>query len=178
MNNEPNELKQLNNSDIPEIREEILKEQNGLCILCGDKITEKTGISLDHQHRTKSSIIGENGGGLIRGVLCRRCNVFEGKIWNNSKRFGLNDNLSDWLRTLADYLDKENYPLIHPSEKPQPKKLSKKNYNKCKKLYDNEEFIPKRKNQKKKEFPDYPKSEKPTKILIELFSRFEVALYN
>lgn len=67
---------------------------------------------------------------------------------------------------------------IHPTEIPQPKKLSKKNYNRCKKLYDNEMFIPKRKNQKKKPFPEYPKSGKPTKALKDLFERFEINLYN
>ena len=71
-------LTQLKSKDITETRNKILLEQKGLCALCDQKITEKTGTSLDHQHRTKDSIIGENGGGLIRGVLCRRCNVFEG----------------------------------------------------------------------------------------------------
>ena len=172
------ELKQLKTKDITEIREMILKEQDGCCALCHNPITEKSGVSLDHQHRTKSSVIGENGGGLVRGVLCRRCNVFEGKIWNNSKRFGLNDDLSTWLRDLANYLDKENYPLIHPSEEPKEPKLSKRNYNKCKKLYDLEEFIPKRKNQKKKPFPEYPKSGKVTKALKEIFDRFEISPWN
>lgn len=56
-------------------------------------------------------------------------------MWNNSKRFGLHENLSQWLRDLADYLDKENYPLIHPSEKPSKPKLKKSSYNKLLKLF-------------------------------------------
>jgi len=172
------ELKQLKSKDITKIRDEILYFQQGKCALCHNPITEKSGTSLDHQHRTKDSIIGENGGGLVRGVLCRSCNVFEGKIWNNSKRFGLHDNLSNWLRDLADYLDKENYPLIHPSEEPREPKVSKRNYNKCKKLYNEEEFIPKRKNQKKKPMIEYPKTGKLTKGLRELFERFGISPYN
>ena len=172
------ELIQLMTKDIQKIRDEILEKQDGLCELCKDEISEKTGVSLDHQHRTKSSVIGENGGGLVRGVLCRRCNVMEGKIWNASKRFGIHDNLSDWLRTLADYLDKENYPYIHPSEKALEKEVSKRNYNKLSKLYKEEEFIPKRKNQKKKPMIAYPKSGKLTKGLKELFELFQISPYN
>ena len=172
------ELTQLKSKDITETRDKILKEQDGLCALCEEPITEKSGVSLDHQHRTISSIIGENGGGLIRGVLCRRCNVFEGKIWNNSKRFGLHSDLPNWLRKLADYLEKENYPLIHPSEEPKDPKVSKRNYNKIKKLYKEEIFIPKRKNQKKKPMIEYPKSGKLTKGLGELFERFEISPFN
>jgi hypothetical protein len=172
------ELKQLMTKDVQRIRDEILSEQGGLCKLCEDEISEKTGVSLDHQHRTKTSVIGENGGGLVRGVLCRRCNVMEGKIWNASKRFGIHDNLSDWLRTLADYLDADNYHYIHPTEKPKEQKVSKRNYNKLAKLYKEEEFIPKRKNQKKKPMPEFPKSGKLTKALGELFKRFDINPYN
>ena len=171
-------LKQLMHKEIPEVREHILSIQEGKCALCGDNIQENSGASLDHQHRTKSEEIGLNGGGLIRGVLCRGCNVFEGKIWNNSKRYGLHDNLSEWLRGLADYLDMENYPMIHPSEKPKESKLSKRNFNRVKKLYNDEVFVPKRKNQKKKAFPEFPKSGKATKLIKELFARFEIDLYN
>ena len=177
-NKEIRELTQLKSKDITRVREEILHFQHGKCALCHNPITEKTGTSLDHQHRTKTSVIGENGGGLVRGVLCRRCNVYEGKIWNNSKRFGLHDDLPNWLRGLADYLEKENYPLIHPSEEAKEPKVSKRNYNKCKKLYNEEEFIPKRKNQKKKPFPEYPKSGKVTKGLKEIFDKFEISPWN
>lgn len=172
---------QLKNKDIPEIRSKILKEQEGLCVLCNKPITERSGISLDHQHKLKSSEIGIDGGGLIRGVLCRSCNVQEGKIWNSTQRYiqakTVQDRI-DWLENLIQYYKKENYNIIHPNEAPKPKKLSKKNYNKVKKLYDTEEFIPKRKNQKKKPFPEYPKSGKATKILIELFEKYQIELFN
>lgn len=174
-----NKLIQLMPKDVQALREKILHEdQDGCCALCGDPIDENSGASLDHQHMTKAEEHGVNGAGLVRGVLCRSCNAFEGKIWNNSKRFGLHDNLSTWLRTLADYLDKENYPYIHHTEKKAEPKVSKRNYNKLKKLYEQEEFIPVRKNQKKKPFPEYPKSGKLNKALSELFERFEIKPFN
>lgn len=169
---------QLMSKDITTIREQILKEQNGKCKLCKNIIDENSGASLDHQHMTSKETIGENGAGLVRGVLCRRCNVFEGKIWNNSKRFGLHDDLSNWLRNLADYLDADNYDYIHPNEKPKDPKVSKRNYNKLAKLYKEEVFVPKRKNQKKKPMIEFPKSGKLNKGLKELFERFEINPFN
>lgn len=162
---------QLKAKDISDIRDMILhQDQDGCCALCTKPIHEKSGVSLDHQHRTQSSEIGENGGGLIRGVLCRGCNVFEGKIWNNSKRFGLHDDLSGWLRALADYLDKENYHYIHPSEEPKVPKLSKRYYNKLKKEYGL--------SGKRAKFPEFPKSGKLTVKLAKLFEEFEISPYN
>ena len=172
---------ELKKSDIPKIRDEILKEQNGKCVICKKEITKETGVSLDHQHGTKLTKIGDDGYGLIRGVLCRSCNVEEGKIWNSMRRYVAPSCVQDrieWLENLVEYLKKDNYNYIHPNEVPKEPKLSKKNYNKCKKLYDNEEFMPKRKNQKKKPFPDFPKSGKPTKLLRELFLKFNIELFN
>jgi hypothetical protein len=109
-------------------------------------------------------------------------NAILGKVENALKKSGFD--LPTFLRNAAEYfeagayVDKSGNMYIHPTEIPQPKKLSKKNYNRCKKLYDNEMFIPKRKNQKKKPFPEYPKSGKPTKALKDLFERFEINLYN
>ncbi len=163
-------LTQLKSKNIPETRNKILKEQDNRCMLCNNDITENSGASLDHQHMTSKETIGENGAGLVRGVLCRACNVMEGKIWNNSKRFGLHDDLSNWLRTLADYLDKDNYPLIHPSEEPKDPKVSKRNYNKLKKLYNL--------SGKKAKFPEYPKSSKLTIKLKVLFEEFSTHPYN
>ena len=75
-------MEQLKTSEVKEIREKILKKQDNKCKLCNDPITEESGISLDHQHMTSKETIGEDGAGLVRGVLCRACNVMEGKIWN------------------------------------------------------------------------------------------------
>ena len=170
------ELRQLKTNEIQEIRENILAEQNGCCALCGVEITEVTGYSLDHQHMTKKETIGEDGAGLIRGVLCRSCNVWEGKIWNNTQRYrqpkSVQDRI-DMLEKLMEYYKKDNINLIHPSEKIKERMVSKSNYNKLKKQYSLSLHI-----KGKKKFPEYPKSGKLTKILENLFNEFEIEPYN
>lgn len=164
--------KQLKAGDIPEIRESILKEQNGKCSLCNCEITSETGYSLDHQHMTLKEEIGDDGAGLVRGVLCRGCNVMEGKIWNNMKRYIQVDNVQErieWLESLVNYYKKENYPMIHPAEKPKDKKIAKSKYNKLQKAY--------KESGKKAKFPPYPTSGKMTKKLDELFSTFKISPY-
>lgn len=171
------ELRQLKSSEITDVREEILEEQNGLCAICGNPITEKTGIALDHQHRFKKDKIGEDGAGLVRGVLCRACNVEDGKIWNSMNRYIQPKNVQeriDFLENLISYYKKTNYNLIHPNEKPKGLEVSKKNYNKLKKLYlkDVEQKI------KKRKFPEYPKSKKLSKPLKELFEEYNIEPFN
>lgn len=161
---------QLKASDVPKYRKKILKEQEGLCAICKTCLKNCKGVSLDHQHKTKAEKIGVNGAGLVRGVLCRDCNVFEGKIWNNSKRYGKFDNLPEFLRNLADYLEKENYPYIHPKEKPPIQKVSKRQYNKLVKAY-------KEQNTLKAKLPEFPGKRKPSKKLLSLFERFKISPY-
>lgn len=171
------ELRQLKNSELKEVREEILKEQNGLCAICGKQITEKTGVALDHQHRFKKEIVGEDGAGLVRGVLCRSCNTEDGKIWNSMNRYIQPKNVQErieFLENLISYYKKTNYNLIHPNEKPKELDVSKKNYNKLKKLY-LKDFEQKK---KKRKFPEYPKSKKLTKILKKLFEEYNIEPYN
>ncbi len=162
---------QLKTKDIPKYRNKICKEQKGLCAICSACIENCKGVALDHQHKTKKETIGVNGAGLIRGVLCRDCNVFEGKIWNNSKRYGKFDNLPEFLRSLADYLEKDNYPYIHPSEAPEHKKVGKRQYNKLTKAY-------KAKHKNTDKLPPFPGKRKPSKKLLALFDKFEISPYN
>lgn len=166
-------LKQLKGSEVSTVREEILNEQNGLCAICKEVITEDSGVSLDHQHKFQYETNGEDGAGLIRGVLCRACNVEEGKAWNSMCRYIQPKNVQeriDWLESLVEYYKKAPYPMIHPSEKTKEQKVSKRNYNKLKKEYSL--------SSKKAKFPDYPKSGKLTKKLSELFNEFEIAPFN
>ena len=58
-------LIQLRTKDIPIYREKLTKEQNGLCAICQEALTG-SGISLDHQHKTKKETNGVCGAGLIR----------------------------------------------------------------------------------------------------------------
>jgi hypothetical protein len=164
------ELRQLKASEVTEVREEILAKQDGLCAWCGDEITEATGVSLDHQHKKKSDPCGPDGAGLIRGVLCRRCNVLEGKIWNNMTRFMQPGDVQDRieiLKALIGYYECGTYDIIHPSEKPKEPTVSKRNYNKLKKVYEG-----------RKKFPEYPKSGKLTVGLRDLFEQYDIEPYN
>ena len=168
------QYEQLTQSKIKDLREEILKKQNFKCAICGKEISETDGISLDHQHKiSKSQEIGEDGAGLIRGVLCRDCNVLEGKIFNNGIRYKQLRTVQsrlDWLRKLIKYYEQEKYPYIHPTEKVKPKDVSKFNFNKMIKLF--KEKYPKRK------VPSYPKSKKLTVQLKKLFDEFKIEYYN
>jgi len=167
---ETQEFKQLKSNEIQSTRDHILKEQNGVCALCNEVITQDSGASLDHQHKRKSDPIGVDGAGLIRGVLCRACNVWEGKAWNSTTRYMQPKSVQeriDMLKNLIMYYEKENYPLVHPNEKVPAKIVSKANYNRLKKLY----------NEKKK-LPAYPKSGKLTIGLQALFEKYEIQPYN
>lgn len=163
-------IKQLQAKDVKPIREDILKSQGNVCRLCNEPITEQSGVSLDHQHKLKSEECGPDGKGLIRGVLCRACNVWEGKIWNSSTRYMQPKSVQErvqLLKNLIEYYEEGTYPLIHPSEKPKEPVLSKRNYNKLKKEYSG-----------KKKFPEYPKSGKLTVSLQALFEEYNIEPYN
>ena len=106
------ELHPLTVKEAGELKYKILRE-NSKCPLCGCEVQSPV---LDHQHLTNKDTLGDNGSGLVRGVLCNTCNVLLGKIENNSKRY-LKTDLCDFLRNAADYLESDNLPFIHPREK-------------------------------------------------------------
>ena len=174
------EMKQ---KDIKGLKEKIWLENGKKCPVLNVEIPLEKMV-LDHCHKKNDEEYAEDKG-TVRTALEFRTNAFLGKMENAFKRYGLNKDydLATILRKAADYfekgayVDEEGFYYIHPNETKKEPKISKRNYNKCKKLYDNEEFIPKRKNQKKKEFPPYPKSAKLTKDLKELFERFEINPY-
>lgn len=167
-------FKQLKSSDISAVRQEILKSQHFKCAICGKPLTGSGDSTLDHQHRlNKSQPIGEDGAGLVRGVLCRDCNSLEGKIWNNSTRYKQLKTVQErveFLKSLILYYSNPKYNLIHPTEKPSPKILSKKNFNAVAKLYSQK--FPKRKPLV------YPKSKHLTTDLKRIFDMFGVGYYN
>ena len=176
-------LVELKTKEIKEIKEKWHTAQNNICPILKREFPLDEMV-LDHQHKLKSEEPDETGKGLCRGAIQRFANALEGKIVNNFKRMGLDKfiDLPTFLRNLADYLEEnhiqDTVKYVHPLEVRKDPKMSKKNYNKVKKLYNAEEFIPKRKNQKKKPFPEYPKSSKATKQLREIFLRFDVSLFN
>jgi hypothetical protein len=162
----------LTKDDLLRKRLELFKKQKGICPVCNREIPFNKSV-LDHQHKLlKTDTIGENGVGLIRGVLCSQCNVWEGKIFNSFRRYGLHKfeiSIPILLRNLANYLERDNLPFIHPKEI-KKKVLSKSKYNKLKKAYS--------KQNNKKKFPEYPKSKKITKSLSVLFEDFNINPYN
>lgn len=148
---------QLKHSDVPELRDQLYKRQKGICPICKKLIV---GPCLDHHHVKRVK-----GTGLIRGVLCRTCNVFIAKSENNCVRYGIGaDNLPAILRNMADYLEKTPYPYIHPSEAPKAQKLKKSSYN----------ILSKAVLISGKRMPGYPKTGKLTVELQRLFLQFNL----
>ena len=125
------EISKLTANSAKLLKQQLL-ESNSKCPLCGNEIKKPV---LDHQHMINSETIGENGAGLVRGVICDQCNAFLGKIENNSKRFGI-QNLPEFLISAAKYLEADNLPYIHPNETKRLKeKCMKSDYNKFVKFY-------------------------------------------
>lgn len=101
----------------------ILKEQDGLCALCGVAIDPgvKGEMVVDHDHTT----------GLIRGVLHRSCNAAEGKVANAGGRWGAKSmsysDIIPWLENLLVYLKKAPHPYIYPTHKTDDEKRLERN---------------------------------------------------
>lgn len=162
-----NKYIQLNQSDSKMFREKQWIKQNKQCAILKQPIELKE-CSLDHCHKLKNQTAGPNGRGLVRGVLHFQANSFEGVIVKKFKRYGLHKfiTLSEFLRNMAEYLDNPPVPpkYIHWTEKPKPKKLGRREYNKIKKFY----FIL---HPRAKKIPPYPKSGKMTKKWEDLLNK-------
>jgi len=158
--NTTNKYIELNSKTLKELRDKLY-EENYICPICNEVI-EYNNVVLDHQHKTyKDQEIGEDGAGLVRGILCRNCNSFEGKVSNSFRRLGLHKktDISTVLRGLADYLEQDNLEYVHPREVPKPKKLKKSSYNKLVKI-------------STVKVPKYTRNY--TKALEKLFIRFKI----
>lgn len=161
-------LTQLNHEDIKPLREKLHKQQNEICPLLKKKIPFDQ-VVVDHQHMKTSEVLGVNGAGCVRGAIQFQANVMEGKITNAYVRTGLHKSgvpLPEFLRNLADYLEQEPLPFIHPNEKPKPKKFGKRVFNKLNKAY-------KLKYPKRKPLV-YPKRHVLTNTWIALFKEFNL----
>lgn len=107
----------LKDSELKAYRDKLLGEQEGRDPITGLPILDPC---LDHRHAD----------GLIRRVLDRRTNAWEGKVWNAFRRCGLQKigaSLPASLRALAEYLeaDYSSRPL-HPKHKsPDEKRLAR-----------------------------------------------------
>ena len=149
-------------TEVPKIRQDLLEKQGYFCPLCGKKIEDAV---LDHQHRLrKAQTLGEDGAGMIRGVLCRQCNALEGKVWNAMNRYLQPKNKDErviWLQNLVEYLSKKPTNLVHPSERAPAPKISKRQYNRLVKVCPNA--------------PEYPASGRVNQKLAKLFSKYGIS---
>ena len=158
------ELKQITYAQLKKLRREQWLKQNKICPILGKEIEYKDAV-FDHKHKRKADKLGEDGKGLLRGVLHFQANSWEGKVTNSFQRYGLHKlsiSLSDALRRLANYLD--NPPMapeyVHPNERVF-EKIGKREFNLlCKRYF---EFYPKR-----TKLPSYPRGGKITKNIKEL----------
>ena len=102
-------------SDIKIVRERMILTQDNLCKLCNHELDSPC---LDHDHKT----------GLVRGVLCRGCNAFLGKIENSLAINKITGNkLRIILSNIVEYRHDENATnMIHPLHNRKKRKKSKK----------------------------------------------------
>lgn len=142
---ESGELVYITPKESKEYRRKFWLSQDKKCPVLNDEIDFKD-TSLDHCHKLKSEKLGDEGKGLVRAVLHKEINSFEGKIHNQWKRTSLKNKykIQDVLKGLIkfyDMIEQGNLPIeqkyIYTSEKPEePKELfTKPMYNKLKKYY-------------------------------------------
>lgn len=166
------EYRRLKSSEIKEFKLDLLEKQGNVDAITGKPLKPENSV-LDHQHRlNKSQPIGEDGAGLIRGVLENNVNMCEGKIFNALRRYcGIKttEERIEFLEKLIQYYKNSTLDVVHPSEKLPQKKVSKFNYNKLKKEFSKKYT---------KKFPPYPKSGKLTKDLDKYFKEFDIYPYN
>ena len=107
-------LRKLKNKEIPVVRKELLTKQDNKCYMCGFDLSNSNNknIHLDHSHST----------GLVRSVLCARCNQLQGKVEKMYNRFtpkvrkSTKDERNFYLG-LYRYLDVISTNYIHPTYK-------------------------------------------------------------
>lgn len=103
------------------VRGKLMARQGYKCPICGTSLrtSARGGAVLDHCHDHK----------FVRATLCRVCNTGEGVIKTAAVRYGRGKaHHVQWLRNLADYLEKHRTPqtrFIYP-ESPKKKKPRKR----------------------------------------------------
>lgn len=113
----------LKQSDLAKIKPQLVAEQNGLCIMCGEDLTRTKAVNqvIDHCHKT----------GFVRGVAHRGCNMLEGKIRNVMTRWGscsTDQQIASKLSGFKEFF--ENPPkteYIHPTHKTPAEKRAAQN---------------------------------------------------
>ena len=99
-------MKRLSPKEQAQLREDLLLQQNGICLLCQELIEPGKAV-LDHCHKT----------GQIRAVLHRGCNSMEGIIQNNLARNLISpERLQAILANLISY-QKQLKPILHSTHR-------------------------------------------------------------
>jgi len=146
------EVKFITHDELPQLRNDMIEEQNNICPICSREIDQPV---VDHQHIAKVK-----GDGCIRAVVCSMCNTFIARSENNCKRHKISyEMLPTVLRNMADYFENAKTNIVHPSEnkKYKPvKKFNKTQYNKVEKYWTI--MYPRRKTK----CPQFPKNPKLT----------------
>lgn len=150
-------MKTITYKELKELRLQQWHAQAGKCPILKQFHKFEDSV-MDHLHKTKAEILGEDGKGLLRGVMHFQANSWEGKVTNAFKRYGLHKfgvSLPECLRNLASYIESPpmKEKIVHPNERPKIKKLGKRDYNRICKYYF--EIFPNR-----RKLPAYPKSGK------------------
>lgn len=87
-------------SDVAPLRESLLREQRGVCSLCGMFLLAEDA-ALDHCHTT----------GRVRAVIHRDCNILLGKVENFVGRYGramvVEKRLEGFLAGAWGYMEKD-----------------------------------------------------------------------
>lgn len=105
-------IRQLRDAEIDSVRKAMAAKQRYRCPLCNGSLAH--GINaLDHCHQN----------GSVRAVLCRSCNVGEGKVlagllYRTPLGNLAHSNPVEWLRRLADYWEHHSANpsgIIHPT---------------------------------------------------------------
>ena len=155
---------EMKTKDVKPLRDKLIKEQNNKCPICARELTNPV---LDHSHKKKIK-----GTGLVRGVICSTCNIFLGKIENNCARYKIDINeLPNVLRNMANYLEKEHLPYVHPKEV-ERKVLKKSSYNKLISAIKKDMKSNKPNKTKIRRLPKY--SKKLNKKLESLFKKYNI----
>ena len=112
--------RQLKNSEVASVREQLIKKQRGRCAVCGLPFTNRDGAVLDHCHDT----------GYIRGALHRSCNQAEGRVKTKARLGHKGVSAANYIIGLGAYLDKHQTPqynLIHPTHMTEDQKREQRN---------------------------------------------------
>ena len=83
---------QLKRSDIPRVRQELLEQQGGKCLICQRDLTKlpSRDVCCDHNHQTW----------MVRATLCRQCNILESKFMRYFIRSGAKNKGIDYIKFL------------------------------------------------------------------------------